>query len=214
MGFLPFAFQVFLSDPGRSHTRHVLTLDSHYQSLPQDLWLAAPQMFALLPSALVSSLRFDCWEAMAKGQMSSSWWWKVEREHPGYCVGCFLLAVLAEGKMQPPKYSWGYFIVSCLELWSWAKLTYRQPGRVSWKLRVKLWPAGLQVTGSIQSTADKWDVRSQNVQALGIVGGTEKPHTRTETYILIYISIIVTNTTCEGGKCISRTTYVLPHASI
>lgn len=39
------------------------------------------------------------------------------------------------------------------------------------------------------------------MQALGIVGGTEKPDTRAEIYIyLIYISIAVTSTNCEGGS--------------
>lgn len=53
------------------------------------------------------------------------------------------------------------------------------------------------------------------MQALGIVGGIEKPNTRTETYILIYISITDTSTNCEVGvKCISSATYVLSHASI
>jgi len=42
-------------------------------------------------------------------------------------------------------------------------------------------------------------VRNQNSQALGIVGGTEEPNTRTEMCILIYISITVTSTNCEGG---------------
>lgn len=43
-------------------------------------------------------------------------------------------------------------------------------------------------------------MRSRDIQALGIVGGTEKPNTRTETYTLIYISITVTSTNCEGGS--------------
>lgn len=43
-------------------------------------------------------------------------------------------------------------------------------------------------------------MRNQNIQALGIVGGIEKPNARTETYILIYISIAFTSTNCEGGS--------------
>lgn len=42
-------------------------------------------------------------------------------------------------------------------------------------------------------------MRSQNTQAPGIVGGTEKPNTQKYIY-LIYISIAVTSTNCEGGS--------------
>lgn len=37
---------------------------------------------------------------MARGEVSSSWQGKVEREHPGCSAGCWLLAVLTAGGIQ------------------------------------------------------------------------------------------------------------------
>lgn len=97
---------------------------------------------------------------------------------------------------------------------SYLKLDRAGKGRGVWKLRVKLWPAALQVAGNILSTADKWDVRNQNSQELGIVGGTEEPNTRTEMCILIYSSITVTNTNCEGGDASQEQHVLCIHLSI
>lgn len=77
-GFYAFCFLDLFLIPGKQ-PQDMLTLNLQHQSLLQDLQLVVPQMFALLPSASVSSLKFDCWETLTRGEMSSSWWGRWRR---------------------------------------------------------------------------------------------------------------------------------------
>lgn len=99
-----------------------LTLESQDQSLLQDLQLVIPHI-SLLPCASASSLEF------AVGVRCPWWQGKVER-----------VAVLRAGGTQPLGCSQGCFAGP----WQAVELSRADLARRgSWKLRVKLWPAGL-----------------------------------------------------------------------